>query len=208
MNVKCEQIDDLLLDGGRFSLETAAAHAAECPKCMETLTAWNEISETAASLKTTWQNDLLWPRIDRALREEKRKAAQWQLWRIAAVVLLTFGLAGSIWFVSRSNKRDFDEAILRTSALDEVRRAENAHLAAIKQLERVAESKLETSSAPIMVSYKEKLILLDDAIAECETQIERNRGNAHLRKQLLTMYSEKQRTLEDVLREGTHVSNQ
>ncbi len=59
-----------------------------------------------------------------------------------------------------------------------------------------------------MVSYKEKLMLLDDAIAECQSNIDRNRQNAHLRKQLLAMYSAKQQTLEDVLREDTNVSNQ
>ena len=58
-----------------------------------------------------------------------------------------------------------------------------------------------------MVSYKEKLMLLDDAIAECEANIDNNRQNAHLRKQLLAMYSEKQQTLEDVLREDSNVSN-
>ena len=46
---------------------------------------------------------------------------------------------------------------------------------------------------------------LDDAIAECQSNIDRNRQNAHLRKQLLAMYSEKQQTLEDVLREDTNV---
>jgi hypothetical protein len=51
-------------------------------------------------------------------------------------------------------------------------------------------------------------MLLDDAIAECQANIDRNRENAHLRKQLLAIYSEKQRTLREVLREGNHVSNQ
>ena len=50
-------------------------------------------------------------------------------------------------------------------------------------------------------------MLLDDAIAECQTNIDRNRQNAHLRRQLLTMYSEKQQTLQDVLREDSDVSN-
>jgi hypothetical protein len=58
-----------------------------------------------------------------------------------------------------------------------------------------------------MISYKEKLMLLDDAIAECEANIAQNRQNAHLRKQLLAMYSEKQQTLMDVLREDSDVSH-
>ncbi len=49
-------------------------------------------------------------------------------------------------------------------------------------------------------------MLLDEAIAECQSNIDQNRQNAHLRKQLLSMYSDKQQTLQDVLREDSHVS--
>lgn len=212
MNIRCEQIDDLLLEGDPLSLETAAKHAEHCPGCMQTLTDWNEISDTAASMKTAWENDLLWPRIERAIKQETKRNSTidstWQMWRVAAVVLLTFGIAASAWFVTRSKARDFDEAILRSTAMDEVERAEQAHIAAIGQLERVAEKKLDNDASPLMVSYKEKLLLLDDAIAQCETQIEHNRQNAHLRKQLLAMYTEKQATLQDVLQEGTNAQNQ
>ena len=51
-------------------------------------------------------------------------------------------------------------------------------------------------------------MLLDDAIAECQANIDRNRQNAHLRRQLLAIYTEKQRTLQEVLREESHASNQ
>ena len=87
-------------------------------------------------------------------------------------------------------------------------KAEQQHVAAIDHLEKLAEPKLDTPDTPLMVSYKEKLMLLDDAIAECQKGIESNRNNAHLRKQLLAIYSEKQRTLQDVLREGNHATNQ
>lgn len=206
MNIRCEQLDDLLLEGGRFSLELAGQHAAACAECMEKLTAWNEISETAASMRTTWQNDMLWPRIERALREERRRGSTWRMWSVAALLVLTLGIAASAWYVTRSHDRDFDAVILRASAVDAVERAEQAHIDAIKQLEKVAEAKLEDSASPLMVSYKEKLMLLDDAIAECEENIERNRQNAHLRKQLLAMYSDKQQTLREVLREDSHAA--
>jgi hypothetical protein len=209
MNVRCEQLDDLLLEGDRFSLGIAAQHAAACPGCMEKLTAWNEISETAASMRTTWPNEMLWPRIERALREEKRRDGSWRNWSVAAMLLLTMGLAAAGWFVMRSRDRDFDAVILRASVIDEVEAAERAHVKAIASLEKLAEAKLETDASPIMVSYKEKLMMLDDAIAECEAQIEHNRQNAHVRQQLLAMYSEKQRTLQDVLREdNSHETNQ
>ena len=119
------------------------------------------------------------------------------------------GLGIFAWKANDKLRTDqFNQRILQESAVDEVEKAEKAHLAAIDQLEKSAQPKLEEPSTPLLVSYKEKLMLLDDAIAECQANIDRNRENAHLRKQLLAIYSEKQRTLRDVLREGNHGSNQ
>ncbi|HVS31019.1 MAG TPA: hypothetical protein VMS98_06145 [Thermoanaerobaculia bacterium] len=203
-------MDDLLLDGEGVSMELAARHANGCEACLRSLSAWNEISATARELQTSWKSDTLWPRIDRALREEKRRASRSWLWQAAAAAVLTIGIAGSAWYAVRSASHDarFDEQILRVSALDAVHQAEEAHVAAIERLERIAAPRLDESSAPLMISYREKLMLLDDAIAECEAQIGRNRQNAHLRKELLAVYRVKQKTLEEVVREGTHVSNQ
>jgi len=113
-----------------------------------------------------------------------------------------------IAFRARNEQKKFDEAILRNQALINVESAEQAHVAAIAQLEKIAEPKLEETNSPLMVSYKEKLVLLDDAIAECQSNIQRNRQNAHLRKQLLAIYNEKHQTLRDVLREEPNVPNQ
>jgi hypothetical protein len=50
-----------------------------------------------------------------------------------------------------------------------------------------------------MASYREKLLVLDSAIADLRVQAGENPSNAHLRYQLLAMYQEKQQTLRDVL---------
>jgi hypothetical protein len=131
------------------------------------------------------------------------------LWQIAAAAVLTIGLGGAVFQVVRDQTREaaFDRTILRITALDEVERAERAHVKAIENLEELAGAKLEDPETPLMISYKEKLMLLDDAIAECQANIDGNRQNAHLRKQLLAMYTDKQQTLEDVVREDpSHVS--
>lgn len=208
MNVTCQQLDDLLFDGTPLAMETAARHAGECAGCAETLAGWNELSDVARSMQTTWQNDLLWPRIERSLHAEKKRGAGFRWWQLAAALLLTVSLGATTWYALtlRSHEAAFDKDILRVTALDDVERAERAHVAAIAQLEKVAESRLENAASPLMVSYKEKLMLLDDAIAECEANIDGNRQNAHLRKQLLAMYSEKQQTLREVLREDSDVS--
>lgn len=211
MTINCTQLDDLLFDGSPLAMETAAAHARECAACAEKLADWNDISDTAQSLRAPWQNELLWPRIERALRTEtSRRKPSRRLWQIAAAIFLTVAMGATLVYALRVQTHDaaFDEDILRLSALDEVEKAERTHKQAIAKLEKVADAKLENSDSPLMVSYKEKLMLLDDAIAECQSNIDQNRQNAHLREQLLTMYSEKQSTLEDVLREDDHVSNQ
>ncbi|HUR82900.1 MAG TPA: hypothetical protein VM733_19220 [Thermoanaerobaculia bacterium] len=206
MTINCSQIDDLLFDGSPLAMETAARHAAECPACAETLAAWNDISNTAQSMRTAWENETLWPRIERSLRAERKRMPR-MLWQIAAAVLITIGLGSTLFYTVRSQARDakFDESILRISAMDEVEKAERAHVKAIETMERVAESRLEDPQTPLMIAYKEKLMLLDDAIADCQANIDRNRQNAHLRRQLLAMYSEKQQTLQDVLREESNV---
>jgi hypothetical protein len=208
MNIQCSQLDDLLLEGDTFSMQTAARHAQGCPPCLEKLTAWNEISDTARDLKASWNSDLLWPRIERALKAEQRSSFRSQWLRIAAAVVLTTGIAVTTLFVVREGSQDavFEKKIINVAAMDDADRAQAQHEAALARLEKLAEERLEDADAPLMISYKEKLMLLDDAIAECQTNIERNRQNAHVRKQLLAMYSEKQRTLQDVLREEPHVS--
>ena len=199
----CNRADELLLDGSPAAMEEAARHAGDCAACADTLSAWNEIGLVAKSLHATWQNDMLWPRIERELRTERRRAPARRLWQVAAAAVLVVGLGGTMFYALRVQTRDaaFDRDILRISAMDEVERAERAHVEAIERLEELAESRLDEAETPLMVSYKEKLMLLDDAIAECEENIERNRQNAHLRTQLLAMYSEKQQTLMDVMRE-------
>ncbi len=208
MTLNCNQLDDLLLEGDPFSLEVAARHAQSCDACMEKLAGWNEISATARDLQATWNSDLLWPRIERAIKVERR-STRTRVWQIAAAFLLLAALGATVWIAQRRmHAAEFDEAILKASAVDEVEQAEKAHTAAINHLETLASAKLDQASTPLMVSYKEKLMMLDDAIAECQTAIDKNRQNAYLRAQLLTMYSEKQRTLRDVLREDNdHVSN-
>jgi hypothetical protein len=205
MTINCERIDDLLFEGDAESFALAETHAAQCRSCREKLDDWYEISTTAKSLHTTWQNDMLWPRIQRSMKP----SYAWM--RVAAAIIVMIGISASVWYAVRvrtSRDKAFDQAIIRATALDDVERAEKAHVEAIGKLEKLAAPKLDEPQTPILVSYKEKLMLLDDAIAECQKNIDQNRQNAQVRKQLLAMYNEKQRTLQDVLREGNHVSNQ
>jgi hypothetical protein len=204
----CKDFDALLFDASPLAMETAARHAEECAACAETLASWNEIESTAKSLHAKWESDVLWPRIERALRHERRTTGR-RLWQYAAAILVVASLGGTMFYALRvqSREADFDQHIIQLSAVDEADKAERDYERAIGNLSTLAEAKLDEPDSPLMTSYKEKLMLLDDAIAECKTNVDGNRQNAHLRKQLLAMYSEKQQTLRDVLREDNHVSN-
>jgi len=208
MTIDCTKFDDLLYDGTPLAMETAARHAEECASCAETLAAWNDIDATARSMRAKWQSDMLWPRIERAIRKERRTPAR-RLWQIAASFLIIASLGGTMYYALRvqDHNAEFSKRIINMSAAGEADQAQRAYERAIGNLESLAEGKLDDAGSPLMVSYKEKLMLLDDAIAECQANIDHNRQNAHLRKQLLSMYVEKQQTLRDVLREDNDVSN-
>lgn len=167
---------------------------------------FDDIAATARTMHATWPSDTLLPRIQRAIAADDRRERM-RPWQIAAAILLFAAIGALGWYAQRRvHENEFNRAILQSSALDEVERAERDHVAAIGRLETLAGPKLGESETPLMVTYKEKLMLLDDAIAECQAGIRVNRQNAHLRRQLLTIYSEKQRTLQDVLREESHES--
>ena len=168
----------------------------------------DEISAVARTLHATWASDSLLPRIQRAIEREQRPESSHAWWQLAAAAVLLAALAGLGWYAQHKvRENEFNQKILQEDALLQVERAEREHVAAIDRLEKVAAPKLEQSQSPLMVSYKEKLMLLDDAIAECQAGIRTNRQNAHLRRQLVSIYTEKQRTLQDVLREETHESH-
>ena len=81
----------------------------------------------------------------------------------------------------------------------DVEKKEAAYEEAIDKLDAQARPQLDKASTPLMASYREKLQVLDSAIADLKSQAGINPANGHLRRQLLAMYREKQDTLEEIL---------
>jgi hypothetical protein len=202
MTIHCTDFDNLLMEGDAYSMDIAERHAATCAACAETLASWKDISHTARGMQTTWQSDMLWPRIERSLRKEKKRLPAWVTLAASFAIFALLGLMA--WTAHVKSKDPF----LPSTVVDRVDAAEKAHRDAIAALEEQTEDTLENPATPLMVSYKEKLMLLDDAIAQCEQAIQMNQRNPHLRRQLAAMYSEKQRTLQEVLREENNASHQ
>jgi len=221
----CRRLDTALAAGDSAPLEAARRHGETCPRCAERLAAFDAISSAAPSLKKSWESPGLWPKIREALVKESfapaggrapkperapRTAPVWPAWipiaAIATLFLVSFvGL--QVFRPSLGDRQIFGvrplpkDPLLTDLALDDVERSEAQYVRSIDTLSRLARPRLEAAEAtPLLLSYREKLLLLDNAIADLDGEIRQNRYNTHLRRQLLGMYAEKQRTLRDVMK--------
>jgi anti-sigma factor RsiW len=217
MNVTCKNRERILEDGTAAEWMALEAHAAACTECAEELRAWKSLSVAAKELQDHSASPELWTRIERALiEEEARKARQaerkswlsflpslsagWQTALAGAFVLiLTVSVS---WIVLRQGNvspGQQDQSLLKSAALKEVESAESVYEKAIDKLASEAKPQLDNPATPLLANYHEKLLVLDSAIDDLRAQAGLNPSNAQLRFQLLAMYQEKQKTLEEVL---------
>lgn len=216
MNVTCNDRDRIFENGTAADWAALEAHAASCAQCAEELRAWKSLSLAALELQDYTPSPNLWPRIERALEEAERNPQRsehktwvsflpslsvgWQTALAGAFVLiLTVSVS---WIVLRPptvKPGKEDSSLLKSAALKEVESAESAYERAIDKLAAEARPQLDTPATPLLANYHEKLLVLDSAIADLRAQAGLNPSNAQVRYQLLAVYQEKQRTLEEVL---------
>ncbi len=212
----CRRFEQALARGPE-AVAALEAHARGCEDCRGRLRLWEEISAAAPSLRKSWESPELPARIVSAVNAaspeppapdpEPRRRLTW-IPAAAAAALFVLSMIGLYVFkpgeAARdplSNLRAVRQPLLTDSTLSDVESAESKYLESIEKLSRLARPRLERAETPLLVAYREKLELLDSAIVEVRGQIERNRYNTHLRRELLAMYQEKQRTLQDVMKE-------
>ena len=175
-----------------------------------------ELSLAARSLHREWDSPALWPAIEAGmrahersveagLRHEPRGMIRWQALAAAAVIALMLGPSswlGWRWFMLApkpdSSAQQQRERLLNEEALAAIEAAEAKYIQAIDELTKLAAPRLDMPDSPLLANLQERLTLIDAAIAEYRAEIERNRFNAHLRQQLLWIYQEKRRTLEQI----------
>jgi hypothetical protein len=178
-----------------------------------------DLSAAARSLHREWQSPDLWPAIatemaaiDRAERNARVRRRRWRAAAAAAIVVMA--LSASVWLVRQGSRADrtvpdtaiAGQRLLSDEALLEVERAEAQYIATIEALAKKTAASTNASGSPVFAHLRERLLVIDAAIADCRAEIERNRFNAHLRRQLLSIYQEKRRTLEQILQQEHHVS--
>jgi hypothetical protein len=217
MNIVCEDRERIFLDGSPEEWTALEQHATNCEVCQEEVRRWKALSTAAQELRDYTESPALWQRIESALVEQAAGAQPrktwrdlpsfWRpapvIWQTALASALAFALmiaAGYLYLHGPTVAPAEGDRLLKSAALSEVQRTENAYAKAIEKLESDTKPQLDnTNSSPLMASYREKLIVLDSAIDELRVQAGQNPSNAHLRHQLLAMYQEKQETLQEVL---------
>jgi hypothetical protein len=216
MNVTCKDRDRIFEDGTESEWAALESHAASCASCAEELRAWKSLSLAAAELRNYTESPALWPRIHQGLTEqaagirEKRERWSWRSlfpnlslsWQTAAATAFVVVLMVCAGWLPRPTKPPIQQgSLLKSKALTEVEHAESAYVQAIDKLAAEAKPQLDNPATPLMANYREKLLVLDSAIDDLRAQTGQNPSNAHLRYELLAMYQEKQRTLEEILEE-------
>jgi len=209
MKTPCEAFEDALLAEDATALWTLSEHGKDCDACREKVLLWQKVSDEAPALRRSWESPELASRIQTAL--ETAKPPRRSLWLPIGIAagIVVYALAG---WLSLQNPVPYEpdagmlrgsrERLLSDETLRDVEKKEAAFVASIDALERRAVPKLESSPSPLMASTREKLVLLDSAIAECRREIARNEFNTNLRRELLTMYQEKKKTLQALVNEN------
>jgi hypothetical protein len=217
MNVNCNDRDRILEDGTPAEWAALEGHTASCANCAEELRAWRSLSMAATKLRDYSESPALWRDIRQSLAEQGADADRqmrhrnwrsllpnlslsWQAAAAAAFVLLL--MLSADWLMRPPTKSPQQSTgLLKSKALADVEIAESAYVQAINKLATEAKPQLASSDGPLMANYREKLFVLDSAIDDLRAQAGQNPSNAHLRYELLAMYQEKQRTLEEIVEE-------
>ncbi|HTX38213.1 MAG TPA: hypothetical protein VME43_24455 [Bryobacteraceae bacterium] len=199
MIFQCQDLDRALATPEL--LPDAREHARDCPRCAEQLFLWAEISRLAPQLHEEWDSPTLWPRIQEALAAAPKsrlpRAASFWRWPLAAAALLTLAWALSNPWRSAGPAGPQNRQFLTQDALREVQQAEAAYSRSIDRLSALAGPGLDQSPSPLAALYREKLLVLDSAIADLQQNVQANRYNVYLQGQLASLYREKQRTLQE-----------
>jgi hypothetical protein len=192
----------------------AREHLKTCAVCRREHWLWMELSSAAKELHEEWETPGLWLKIYHELEAERKPAARWwSEWRTCAIAAALLAAVLVPWLWNRQatkpsiavetptvkEKSTADRDFLNEQALIDVERSEAAYRKSIVKLSRLAEPALENTTSARAVNTREKLLMLDSAIADTLSNVASNRFNLRLQTTLGDLYREKQHTLQELL---------
>jgi hypothetical protein len=187
-------------------MREAREHLRDCAACRREYRLWNEISSVSKELHEEWETPQLWPAIRQKIQLEPRTQtawwSDWKVWTLVActaaafIVLMWLNYAPHRQAEQQADNRDF----LTEQALQDVERNEEAYRKSIDRLYQLAQPDLANAASARAVNYRERLMLLDDAISDVRDNLDRNRFNASLQAHLATLYQQKQHALEELVK--------
>lgn len=159
------------------------------------------LKAAARGLHREWDSPDLWRRIEADL--QRSSPWRWTHLAAAAAVVLALGTTGWVMWLGvvpgpSTAVGDREERLLSEQAFEAVERSEEQYTRAIDELSRLVAPKLDMPASDLLISLSQRLEAIDEAIAESRAQIAQNPFNAQLRRQLLYIYQEKRRTLEQI----------
>jgi hypothetical protein len=206
MKFECGDLDRAMANSDL--LPEAREHFKTCAACRREYRLWNEISASARELHEEWETPGLWPAIRETLEAERKPEVfwwkQWKTWAIAATLAIAIAVPVRMWRNSLSTgtatqATSSTPPFLTEQALREVETSEAAYRRSIEKLSQLAAPKLAAASSPAVVNERERLSLLDSAIAETRANVASNRFNIRLQTALADLYRQKQETLHEIL---------
>lgn len=181
-------------------------HIQNCPWCAEHKEWDLKLLQQAAKLEPIKTTDELWGKIEGALLSQKKSdikiTRQWgyKIWLIAASLFLAIISSSLVLIFQATNT---SENILSAAAIIKVEINEHSYVKSIEELEKTADSRLSDFDTDLMLLYKDKLATIDSQILKCRREIEKNPGNGHIRRYMLSALQDKKETLKEIINLNT-----
>jgi hypothetical protein len=184
-----------------LDLESLKIHIESCDECRKAYQMDEQIMQRARDLNTNLTVPDLWPALENNILKKRTVIHKFKknkkiLYAAAATFLIftTLFIFDSYWGDHSTDR------ILSKNALEKVKKAENKYIEAIEELESTAYLNLENTAEPLAQLYRNKLLLIDQQIANCRMALETNPANSHIRRYLMAALKDKRETLEEILK--------
>jgi hypothetical protein len=193
--------------------EAWGRHVRKCPDCQAEAARDRRLSEETPRLRTPIQAPGLWGRIESSLRTEAGSAAagqrdasarppirskRFRLWPLLVPAAAGAALILAVT-VLPPRKSASSSGLLDRQTLARVDAQEKEYIKAIGDLEKLAKPKISVMDPSLVSLYRDRLAVIDAQIEKCREALDKNPGNAHIRRYFLAALQDKKQTLAEAL---------